>query len=1117
MKKQALFLTIVIALFSSLNMRGQFTREQAIDLVLNQLLVEDLNTIDVYASYGLKNDTSKLVLKCYDTLGYPYSSNWLFFVDDKPFANWHHSCRYIFVNAENGEYTILNEKTIYPLELSDKFELISVMPNPNPDILASQEPPIIIPAEPDPHLYAVIIVGVDDPVNNRFWNDVSALYTTLITKYGYEKDNIFVHFSEGFGVTSNDLDGPPPSNDIDFPAYQDDLRTTFKNLAGDWHNNPSIPELEDDDQLFIFIDDHGDTDFPIFSHAWIDLPLPPSGGTVEDAILRDDTLASWIKNIHCAQMIFLFQQCYGGGFADDLFNYTLYDVKCKNRLFYSAANYNEPSVAEMHITNKKYCEFTFYWVAAVRGNFPFFDGNLPVPWRDGFPLDPFPFSNAFTMCTQQHIYNNPDSDGDGTVQMNEAFDYANWNDSSSDDPLGGFYCNALTESPQSLKNVGIQGNIESLCGLIGKIDITQTAENRSYVVGGPLIVSNEAILTFPSNTQPISQMYFINEQASLIVDNGATLNPGSGMIFAGELYNSILINGNIGSLINVTFKSNSNDPSNQNFSGIFMNNPTIHTIMDNVYFNHSGFGQMYGDLTINNNSYFTNCKEFFCYRGNVNISNSHFIGTSIYLNNLNMDHSLTATINNNSFYNSNNTPNVDAIDLNNFDNFLIQDNIIGNTIYSGIGVYDAGHGVAGNQNIVNNQISNSGIGITAYNSVATIQNNHIHDNDIGTKLLNNSNIALIGNSSASKNSETQEIINNSSYEVLACDYSFPYFIRYNAIIDEDNNGNPLDPIIFNDNDYLPYYYKIDIQYNCWGNNFNPIEDLRINYGTYKIYPTWCPGNYDQESPEADELMYLDAVAQFDSSNFNQAKSIFQLLIQQYPKSSYSQAAIKNLFCLEKFAGNDYADLKQYYHTNDSIVADSTLVKIGDFFANSCDIELKNWIDVITWYENKIQNPENSEDSIFAIIDLGNIYLLMENESEKSSYYIGSLPQYKPSSKQEFLAYRDSLLKLLPVDHMNNDIKDHLLKLNFGELLQNIPNPFSFRSDIYYKLPENTNTVTIIIIDCLGKIRKTIPCYNLSKGIHKVEVNASDLSTGIYFYCLEIDGSIKDKKIMIISK
>ncbi len=334
-------------------------------------------------------------------------------------------------------------------------------------------------------------------------------------------------------------------------------------------------------------------------------------------------------------------------------------------------------------------------------------------------------------------------------------------------------------------------------------------------------------------------------------------------------------------------------------------------------------------------------------------------------------------------------------------------------------------------------------------------------------------------------------------------------------IDEDNLGNPTDPLVFYDNPSIPYYYKIDVQYNCWGNNFDAVQDLKTYNGAiWKWYPTWCPGGIIPP-PDPIQDMYVSAVEQFENGNYSNAKNLFQLLIQLYPKSEYAQAAMRELLRLEEYVASDYTGLKDYYQTNDSIVADTLLVELGKYLANQCDVKLEYWPQAISWFEDKIANPSCLEDSIFAIIDLGYVYFLMENQGLKS-VYVGNMSQYKPKTKEKYFEHRNFLLSLLPGETMSDNLRNDLTKLSYGSLLQNVPNPFSESTQIWYKVEKRVN-VTISITDLTGKEIEKIAQGTKDKGTYKADFSNSNLTSGTYFYSLVLDGRKSDTKKMVIMR
>jgi len=82
------------------------------------------------------------------------------------------------------------------------------------------------------------------------------------------------------------------------------------------------------------------------------------------------------------------------------------------------------------------------------------------------------------------------------------------------------------------------------------------------------------------------------------------------------------------------------------------------------------------------------------------------------------------------------------------------------------------------------------------------------------------------------------------------------------------------------------------------------------------------------------------------------------------------------------------------------------------------------------------------------------------------------------------------------------------------LFQNYPNPFNPTTVISYQLPVNT-LVTLKVYDELGRLIKTLLEDRQTAGKHSVFFNASNLSSGVYFYRLAAGSFVNTKKLMVI--
>ena len=83
------------------------------------------------------------------------------------------------------------------------------------------------------------------------------------------------------------------------------------------------------------------------------------------------------------------------------------------------------------------------------------------------------------------------------------------------------------------------------------------------------------------------------------------------------------------------------------------------------------------------------------------------------------------------------------------------------------------------------------------------------------------------------------------------------------------------------------------------------------------------------------------------------------------------------------------------------------------------------------------------------------------------------------------------------------------------LHQNYPNPFNPATTISYSLPVKSQ-VTLVVYNTLGESVVQLVSEEKAPGRYKVEFNATNLPSGIYFYRLQ-SGSFVDTKKMILLK
>ena len=384
MKRIYLFLLILLSIsISVFGNQREVSKEQAWHIILNNVLKGDVQNKDVYISNTIVSSESIVGVR--NEISPDYDS-WLIFIDDLPKANWAHPCRYAYVNIADSSYVVY-ERRMPPYlgqmslltekrEVIGNKELFNIPTRTNNGFSAN-------------HNYAVILSGgISKEMNyERYWNDCSAIYSTLVNIYNYPKDHIYVIMSDGTDpgldlYTSNgyvssplDLDGDY-IDDIQYAATHDNVELVFDELG---------ERMSSDDELFIFTIDHGDR---VNSSSVICL----WGYDGTNNYYSETDLSDALDAINCAKINICMGQCFSGGFINAL--------SANNRVITTACGTFEAS----YPLNDSYDAFVYYWVSAIKGSEP-----------NGTPV-------------------NADTNNDGFVSMSEAFNYVVSHDNSGEYP-----------------------------------------------------------------------------------------------------------------------------------------------------------------------------------------------------------------------------------------------------------------------------------------------------------------------------------------------------------------------------------------------------------------------------------------------------------------------------------------------------------------------------------------------------------------------------------------------------------------------------------------------------------------------------------------------------------
>lgn len=318
------------------------------------------------------------------------ATQWLVFVDLEPLRGWEHDCVYFYVDktkpVKGPPLARAVAKKFPPsgIELTPRKIKSRVTRAPS-----NMKVPKIGSNATNTHTYAVILSGGGNKYSNyeRYWNDCSFIYQTLINKYLIPKQNTYVVMADGTDPAEDmncggyyksspldlDFDGSP---DLAYAATRANLTNIFNELSR---------KLNENDHLFFFVIDHGGS-YDNVSESYINL-----WGT---EVLPDYELAQMLDKIYAGSMNIVLGQCFSGGFVDN--------IAKKGRVISTACTGNEYSWGCSDIP---YDEFVYQWTSAA----------------------------ARRTAYGETVFS--DVDGSGHVTVDEVFQYAKAHDRASETPM----------------------------------------------------------------------------------------------------------------------------------------------------------------------------------------------------------------------------------------------------------------------------------------------------------------------------------------------------------------------------------------------------------------------------------------------------------------------------------------------------------------------------------------------------------------------------------------------------------------------------------------------------------------------------------------------------------
>ena len=1125
MKKKVKWIILLFLIaFSLLN--AAINQDEAREMVLEEILVNEIGNVDIYEFSDIVYD-SEIGVYNDKTIHNPYSNSWVYFIDHLITALWEHPCRYLFIDQITGEYTIINE-TIYPEEYYC-IELISFIdrPNiqsaiaPNPDIEVNQR-------EINPNLYAVIIC-TEDPQTEYFqslWGSTALIYTAL-TEYGFDEDNIFLHYQIGESMYGNDFNGDGNDDDIDYWATESKISKTFKNLAGEYspsapYYNPNIPELDNNDKLLVIVNTHGR--YPSMMSDYASIMVPQSE-------YNAGSFAGDVRNIDCQQMTFLFQSCHSGGFVDPLIDDP--QAVCKNRVVHAACSLEEVSFVEVWETatlgpnpedyHNYFAEFEYYWCSAIRGFFP---GSVTDPWIPGDPVDQGYLTPHYNTNGELIPEINPDFNCDGKITLEEAFNYANYHDTTTeiidDEEIIDIYDPhpiIIDNHPEDLPVHPVEDYNYYLLNLYcfndhyrgGELSESQVVQGY-FEIYGDILICDEATVSITNDTEVILNGSINLQNSSIIVDNSTVnledssleLKGGSLVEFSNQSNFNLIGNSNItGQTSNFTYTPPDDSPYPSQI-GAEITVPGDRIVIDNSKID-------FGENTVINSESDEKWDGIYFINSGTSDGYSHIRGDISGIRYL--------TIDEGSYVKN------ESVNIQNISQVKILNSSVVEFLYSeyhnnSYGIYAEQSGLCISLSSIHHNNSN---GLTYHNSIdlSNITCTQIFENEgSGIDVRNcwvvlNDNVEIFNNSEWGFLSLSQiandlqysiNIHDNDMAEIVALGNYFPDFYGTSS------NGNPsvsdaeISEVEATDLYLLMALGNIDYDINfCWYLDIDTDNEERF-------FPSIDVFNFGSQSSNQAKELFRDGITYINNEEYELAGNIMKQIVNDYPETPTAKKALSLLPFIEKALNNDPDELIAYIDQISSDYLSDEKIETKAFIK----MTQKEYEDAISLYEEIIENPPSELKALLAELDEAYCYYKAATGGSKD---LPIKSHRKPTSLKAYTTIRQEIY---------GKVHKNILEYNSNDLpevdkvtCKNYPNPFNPTTTIDFSIPK-TSEINLSIYNLKGQKVKTLANEQLERGNHSVVWQGKDkygkaVGSGVYFYRLRVNGKNEAVKKCLMLK
>ena len=359
----------------------------------------------------------------------------------------------------------------------------------------------------------------------------------------------------------------------------------------------------------------------------------------------------------------------------------------------------------------------------------------------------------------------------------------------------------------------------------------------------------------------------------------------------------------------------------------------------------------------------------------------------------------------------------------------------------------------------------------------------------------------------------------------------------NEISDDRTSTSSMNTVLLLGGYYYNEPHYLDAIYNYWGTTtpYNDRFAIATNYSPYSDKPCSPNGGGEEEmllaAPSGEvvdttiksaegtpleltalETIYSEADQLFATGNVTQAKPLYEQIVNGSHTAEEKLFAYNKLYAIGNLTGeneNYFNNLQSTFEDIANNEIDTLIKKVYSQNAIKCDVSKEEYLTAISKFDNIIQQNPNSEEAVYAEIDIITTALNIDTTNSQLGKMGGG--KYLVKGTSDYLSKLNDILQ--SKFGINSEEKEQIIPKEYS-LYQNYPNPFNPLTTIKFDIP-NDGLITLEIFDILGRRIATLINEYRTAGSYDQVFNASSLASGVYVYKLQAGDFISSKKMILL--